>query len=101
MAAKAKAAAEPVEAVEPVEPPTVDELLGDDHPYELVRAKDASTGAEYTTTRVAALNAGSTILDNPAVDQFGTPVPTKSVLDLRAEAPTDVEADLPGSENKE
>jgi len=95
MAAKAKAAAEPVE------PPTVEELLGDDNPYELVRAKDATHGAEYTTTRVAALTAGSTILDKPAVDQFGTLVPTKSVLDLRLEAPTDVAADLPGSDNKE
>ena len=83
-------------------PPTVEELLGDDDPYELVRAKDATTGAEYTTTRVAALNAGSTVLDKPARDQFGQIVPTKTVLDLRAETtPTDAEADsLPGADKE-
>ena len=72
----------------PTEPPTVDEQLGDANPYELVRAKDADTGAEYTTTRVAALNAGSTVLDKPAVDGFGRVVPTKTVLDLKAEPTT-------------
>ena len=70
------------------------------HPYELVRAKDATTGAEYTTTRVAALNAGSTVLDKPARDQFGQIVPTKTVLDLRAETnTTDADADAPGNTN--
>lgn len=72
----------------PAAAPTVEELLGTDDPYELVRAKDATTGAEYTTTRVAALNAGSTVLDKPARDQFGQIVPTKTVLDLRAETTT-------------
>lgn len=86
----------------PAEAPTVEELLGSDDPYELVRAKDATTGAEYTTTRVAALNAGSTVLDKPARDQFGQIVPTKTVLDLRAETtPTDAEADsLPGADKE-
>ena len=86
----------------PAEAPTVEELLGDADPYELVRAKDATTGAEYTTTRVAALNAGSTVLDKPARDQFGQIVPTKTVLDLRAETtPTDAEADsLPGADKE-
>ena len=84
----------------PAEPPTVEELLGNDDPYELVRAKDATTGAEYTTTRVAALNAGSTVLDKPARDQFGQLVPTKTVLDLRAETnPTDADANTPGNTN--
>ena len=86
----------------PAEAPTVEELLGSDDPYQLVRAKDATTGAEYTTTRVAALNAGSTVLDKPARDQFGQIVPTKTVLDLRAETtPTDAEADsLPGADKE-
>jgi hypothetical protein len=89
-----------VEDTAPVEPPTVDELLGTDDPYELVRAKDATTGAEYTTTRVAALNAGSAVLTKPARDQFGQIVPTKTVLDLRAETnPTDADADAPGNTN--
>ena len=91
-----------VEDAVPAVPPTVEELLGDADPYELVRAKDATTGAEYTTTRVAALNAGSTVLDKPARDQFGQIVPTKTVLDLRAETtPTDAEADsLPGADKE-
>ena len=55
----------------PAEAPTVEELLGSDDPYQLVRANDATTGAEYTTTRVAALNAGSAVLTKPARDQFG------------------------------
>ena len=86
----------------PAEAPTVEELLGDADPYELVRAKDATTGTEYTTTRVAALNAGSTVLDKPARDQFGQIVPTKTVLDLSAETtPTDAEADsLPGADKE-
>ena len=86
----------------PAEAPTVEELLGDADPYQLVRAKDATTGAEYTTTRVAALNAGSAVLDKPAVDTFGQIVPTKTVLDLRAETtPTDAEADsLPGADKE-
>ena len=84
------------------EAPTVEELLGSDDPYQLVRAKDALTGAEYTTTRVAALNAGSAVLDKPAVDTFGHIVPTKTVIDLRAETtPTDAEADnLPGADKE-
>ena len=91
-----------VEDAVPAVPPTVEELLGDDDPYELVRAKDATTGTEYTTTRVAALNAGSTVLTKPARDQFGQIVPTKTVLDLRAETtPTDAEADsLPGADKE-
>ena len=84
----------------PAAAPTVEELLGTDDPYELVRAKDATTGAEYTTTRVAALNAGSTVLTKPARDQFGQIVPTKTVLDLKAETnPTDADADAPGNTN--
>ncbi len=85
--------------VEALEPASVEELLGDADPYELVRAKDASTGAEYNTTRVAALSAGSTVLEHKAArDQFGVVVPTKTVLDLRAETnPTDAEADLSGT----
>ena len=77
-----------VEDTVPAVPPTVEDLLGDDDPYELVRAKDATTGAEYTTTRVAALNAGSTVLTKAALDQFGQIVPTKTVLDLKAETTT-------------
>ena len=86
----------------PAEAPTVEELLGSDDPYELVRAKDATTGTEYTTTRVAALNAGSTVLDKPARGQFGQFVPTRPVLDLRVETtPTDAEADsLPGADKE-
>jgi len=82
------------------EAPTVDELLGTDDPYQLVRAKDALTGAEYTTTRVAALNAGSAVLTKPARDQFGQIVPTKTVLDLRAETnTTNADAEAPGNTN--
>jgi len=89
-----------VEDTVPAVPPTVEDLLGDDDPYELVRAKDATTGAEYTTTRVAALNAGSTVLTKPARDQFGQIVPTKTVLDLKAETnTTDADADAPGNTN--
>jgi len=84
----------------PAAAPTVEELLGTDDPYELVRAKDATTGAEYTTTRVAALNAGSAVLTKPARDQFGQIVPTKTVLDLQAETnPTDADAEAPGNTN--
>ena len=85
----------------PAAAPTVEELLGTDDPYELVRAKDATTGAEYTTTRVAALNAGSTVLGHKqALDDFGRIVPTKTVLDLRAETnPTDADANAPGNTN--
>lgn len=70
-----------------VEEATPEELLGDDDPYEIVRAKDAS-GNEYNATRVAALAAGSTVLSKPAFDGFGQPVPTKTFLDLRAEDDT-------------
>ena len=84
----------------PAAAPTVEELLGTDDPYELVRAKDATTGAEYTTTRVAALNAGSTVLTKPATDDFGRIVPTKTVLDLKAETnPTDADANAHGNTN--
>lgn len=69
-----------------VEEATPEELLGDADPYELVRAKDTA-GNEYTTTRVAAINAGSTVLEHKSpLDAFGQLVPTKTVLDLRAEA---------------
>lgn len=74
--------------VEDAEPPTFEEKLGDANPYELVRAKDIA-GNEYTTSRVAALVAGSTVLDKPPLDGFGLPAPTKTVLDFRAEATTD------------
>lgn len=68
-----------------VEAATVEDLLGEQNPYEVVRAKDAQ-GNEYSTTRIAALNAGSTVLEKPALDQWGQIVPTKTVLDFRAEA---------------
>ncbi|MGG5257459.1 hypothetical protein [Phycicoccus avicenniae] len=89
---------------EEVEPASVEEQLGADDPYELVRARTAGDSpVEYTTTRVAALNAGSTVLDKPAADQFGVSYPTKTVLDLSAEAtPTDAEADSqPGTDSEE
>ena len=89
MAKATETAPEVVEDAAPVEEtpePTVEELLGDADPYEYVRAKDADHGAEYTTTRVAALTAGATILDKPAADQFGQLIPTKTRLDLRREA---------------
>lgn len=70
-----------------VEEATPEELLGEDDPYEVVRAKDAA-GNEYNATRVAALAAGSTVLTKPAFDGFGQPIPTKSFLDLRAEDTT-------------
>lgn len=71
-----------------VEEATPEELLGDADPYELVRAKD-NAGNEYTTTRVAAISAGSTVLEHkPATDQWGRPNPTKTFLDLRAEDDT-------------
>lgn len=71
---------------EPEVPPTIEELLGDHDPYGLVRAKDQA-GNEYTTTRVAALTSGSTVLEHkPALDQWGQHIPTKTVLDFRAEA---------------
>lgn len=64
---------------------TPEELLGDADPYEYVRAKDAQ-GNEYSTTRIAALNARSTVLDHKsATDAFGQLIRTKTVLDLRAE----------------
>lgn len=89
--------------VEETQPDSVEDTLGDQDPYALVRAKDSTTGAEYTTTRVAALSAGSTVLDKPALDAFGQFVPTKTVLDLRAETnPTEAEADgQPGTDTKE
>jgi hypothetical protein len=86
MAAKPKDDVAPEAVVEETPEPTVEERLGDADPYEYVRAKDADHGAEYTTTRVAALSAGARILDKPATDQFGQIIPTKTVLDLRAEA---------------
>ena len=87
------------ETAQALEPESVEEQLGDDDPYELVRAKDATNGSEYTTTRVAALSAGSRILDHKrAVDEFGSFIPPKSALDLRLEAPTDVEADQPDAD---
>lgn len=40
------------------------------------------------------------MLTKPARDQFGQIVPTKTVLDLRAETnPTDADADAPGNTN--
>lgn len=59
--------------------------MSEPNPYELVRAKDKA-GNEYTTTRVAAENAGSKIIDKPAVDGFGQVVPTKTAIDLKAES---------------
>ena len=45
-------------------------------------------------------NAGSAVLDKPARDQFGQIVPTKTVLDLRAETnTTDADAEAPGNTN--
>ena len=45
--------------------------------YDLVRAK-AEGGAEFTTTRAHAQASGLKILDGkPAVNQYGTPLPTK------------------------
>ena len=87
-----------VEVVEPEVEVTVDDMLDGRDPYGLVRAKSALDGSEYTTSLVAALNAGSTVLDKPAVDQFGTFHPTKTVLDLRAETNPDAEAARPGDE---
>lgn len=75
----------------PTEPPTTEQLLGDADPYELVRAKDQA-GNEYTTSRIAALHARSTVLDKPAVDGWGKPYPTKTFLDLRAEEPAAAES---------
>lgn len=79
---------------------TPEELLGEQDPYEMVRAKDATSGAEYTTTRIAAINAGSKVLAKRAMDDWGYPVPTKTVLDLRVE--TNAEADSqPGTDHEE
>lgn len=89
---------------EQTEPATVEELLGDDDPYERVRARsNGEPPVEYTTTRVAALSAGSTVLEKPALDQFGIAYPTKPVLDLSGEAtPTDAAADSQsGSDSEE
>ena len=45
--------------------------------YELVRAK-AEGGVEITTTRAHAQASGLKVLDGkPAVNQYGTPLPTK------------------------
>mgnify|MGYP003549834123 CR=1 FL=1 len=45
-------------------------------------------------------SAGSAVFTKPARDQFGQIVPTKTVLDLRAETnTTDADADAPGNTN--
>jgi len=73
-----------VAAVEEASP---EDVLGDADPYALVRAKDQA-GNEYTTSRISAINAGSTVLEKSPVDGFGLVIPTKTVLDFRAEAET-------------
>lgn len=88
-------------AVEDVQPPSVAEQLAQADPYEMVRARSAGDAPfEYSTTRVAALSAGSTILDKPARDEFGALLPHKPVVDLAAE--TDAAADdQSGDDTKE
>lgn len=43
----------------------------------LVRVKDPTTGTEYTTGAVNAKNKGLTVIDKPAVDDFGRALPAK------------------------
>lgn len=53
------------------------------NPLEVVRVKDPTSGAEYSTTRAHAKNAGLEVLDGKAaVDDYGRLIPTKPRTDL-------------------
>lgn len=51
--------------------------LREGKPGGYVRVKHPKSGDHYTTTRVLALKAGATPLDQPAVDKDGRPLPRK------------------------
>ncbi len=60
--------------------------------YALVRVKDNSNGAEYTTSLAAAQADGITVLDGrPAVDEFGAHLPPKPSTP-KGSAPTSKES---------
>jgi hypothetical protein len=49
---------------------------------ELVRVKDPNSGNEFTIGLDHAEATGLTVLDKPAVDVYGAPLPAKNFLDL-------------------
>ena len=50
---------------------------------DLVRAKDPSTGHEFTTTALAAKMLGADVVDKPAVDERGNALPAKPRVRVR------------------
>ena len=50
---------------------------------DLVRAKDPSTGHEFTTTALAAKVLGADVVDKPAVDERGNALPAKPRVRVR------------------
>ena len=53
---------------------------------DLVRAKDPSTGHEFTTTALAAKVLGADVVDKPAVDERGNALPAKPRVRVRKDA---------------
>lgn len=48
------------------------------NPFELVRVKDPTTGAEFNATRGYARKAGLEVTNKPAFDKHGRAIPAKS-----------------------
>jgi hypothetical protein len=48
--------------------------------YDLVRVKDETTGTEFSVSGVFAESAGLTVIDKPAVDDFGRAIPAKQQI---------------------
>lgn len=59
------------------EPAPKKDPLAEGNQQGLVRVRHPRSGDHYTTTRVLARKAGATLLNQPATDQYGNPLPRK------------------------